>query len=74
MLQTRTGKRTAQAAVQIATDLADEGLISREEAIGRIDPTQFEQLLHNQIDPNFKGKPIGQGLAASPGATGWMAL
>jgi pyruvate,orthophosphate dikinase len=68
MLQTRTGKRTAQAAVQIATDMVEEGVISREEAIGRIDPAQFEQLLHKQIDPNFKGKPIGQGLAASPGA------
>ncbi len=68
MLQTRTGKRTAQAAVQVATEFAEEGLITKEEALGRIDPTQFEQLLHKQIDPNFKGKPIGQGLAASPGA------
>ncbi len=68
MLQTRTGKRTAQAAVQVATDMVEEGLISKEEGIGRIDPAQFEQLLHKQIDPNFKGKPIGQGLAASPGA------
>ncbi|MGA1974120.1 MAG: pyruvate, phosphate dikinase [Conexivisphaerales archaeon] len=68
MLQTRTGKRTAQAAVQIVTDFADEKMITREEAIGRIDSAQFEQLLHKQIDPKYKGKPIGQGLAASPGA------
>jgi pyruvate,orthophosphate dikinase len=68
MLQTRTGKRTAQAAVQIATDMVKEGLISKEEAIARIDPSQFEQLLHKQIDPRADVKPIARGLAASPGA------
>ncbi|HVP23750.1 MAG TPA: pyruvate, phosphate dikinase [Conexivisphaerales archaeon] len=74
MLQTRTGKRTAQAAVQIATDMVEEGLISKEEAIGRIDPAQFEQLLHKQIDPSYKGVPIAQGLAASPGAASGRAV
>jgi pyruvate,orthophosphate dikinase len=68
MLQTRTGKRTAQAAVQIATDMVEEGLIDEEEAVARIDPAQFEQLLHKQVDPNVRERPIARGLAASPGA------
>ncbi len=68
MLQTRTGKRTALAAVKIATDLVEEGLITKEEALLRVEPQQLEQLLYKQIDPNTKEKPFAKGLAASPGA------
>ena len=68
LLQTRNGKRTAQAAVKIAVDMAKEGLISREEAIMRISPKEITQLLHRRIDPNVKVKPIAKGLNASPGA------
>jgi pyruvate,orthophosphate dikinase len=68
MLQTRTGKRTAQAAVRIAVDMYYEGLISKEEAIMRVEPEQLDQLLHPRIDPNAKPKVIARGLAASPGA------
>ena len=70
MLQTRNGKRTAAAALKIAVDLVDEGMISEEEAVLRVDPKQLDSLLH----PNFEAKalkaatPVGQGLAASPGA------
>src|SRR5262249_5432472 len=52
MLQTRSGKRTAKAALRIAVELANEGLISREEAVARIDPASLDQLLHPTIDPN----------------------
>ena len=68
ILQTRTGKRTAQAAVKIAVDMVEEGLITKEEAIARIDPSDLEKLLHKQIDPNAKAKSIARGLPASPGA------
>jgi len=68
LLQTRNGKRTAQAAVKIAVDMVNEGLISKEEAIARIDPNDLNQLLHPRIDPNIKAKPIAKGLNASPGA------
>ena len=68
MLQTRAGKRTAKAALKIAVDLANEGLISREEAVKRIDPTSLDQLLHPTLDPAAKREIIGQGLPASPGA------
>lgn len=68
LLQTRNGKRTAQAAVKIAVDMVNEGLISKEEAISRIDPNDLNQLLHPRIDPNIKAKPIAKGLNASPGA------
>jgi pyruvate,orthophosphate dikinase len=68
MLQTRAGKRTAMAAVKIAVDLANEGLITKEEAIMRVEPHQLEQLLHKQIDPKVKITPLAKGLAASPGA------
>lgn len=68
LLQTRTGKRTAAAAVRIAVDLADEGVISREEAVARIDPTQIDQLLHPMIDPGAEYEVAGKGLNASPGA------
>ncbi|PKM76585.1 MAG: pyruvate, phosphate dikinase [Firmicutes bacterium HGW-Firmicutes-15] len=68
MLQTRTGKRTAKAAVKIAVDMVNEGLISKEEALMRVDPEQIDQLLHRQIDNSVQLKPIAQGLPASPGA------
>ena len=68
MLQTRNGKRTAQAALKIAVDLAGEGLISREEAIGRVEPESLDQLLHPTIDPEARRDVIGAGLPASPGA------
>lgn len=68
MLQTRAGKRTAKAALKIAVDLANEGLISREEAVRRIDPASLDQLLHPTLDPAAKRDVIGQGLPASPGA------
>jgi pyruvate,orthophosphate dikinase len=68
MLQTRTGKRTAAAAVHIAVDMVNEGLITKREAVGRVNPDQIDQLLHPQIDPKAKKKVIGKGLPASPGA------
>ncbi|MBN2298381.1 MAG: pyruvate, phosphate dikinase [Deltaproteobacteria bacterium] len=68
MLQTRTGKRTAAAAVSIAVDMVEEGLISKEEAVLRVNPDQIDQLLHPQIDPNADKEIIGKGLPASPGA------
>jgi len=68
MLQTRNGKRTTQAAVRIAVDMVAEGLISKNEAILRINPYALDQLLHPRLDPKKKGKPITKGLPASPGA------
>ncbi|MDW7729160.1 MAG: pyruvate, phosphate dikinase [Bacillota bacterium] len=68
MLQTRTGKRTAPAAVRIAVDMVGEGLISRKEALQRIEPDQLEQLLHRRIDPECNDRYIARGLPASPGA------
>jgi pyruvate, orthophosphate dikinase len=68
MLQTRAGKRTAKAALKIAVDLANEGLISRKAAISRIDPAALDQLLHPTIDPKAERKLIASGLPASPGA------
>ena len=70
MLQTRTGKRTAQAAINIAVDMFEEKLISKEEAIMRVKPEQLDQLLHKQIDEKAKkhAEFIAKGLAASPGA------
>ncbi len=68
ILQTRTGKRTARAAVKIAVDMVKEGLIDEEEAIMRISPEQIDQLLHPMIDPSAKVEPIAKGLPASPGA------
>jgi pyruvate,orthophosphate dikinase len=68
LLQTRTGKRTAQAAVRVARELAEEGVLTRDEALGRIDPRQLDQLLHPAIDPALKGSPLARGLNASPGA------
>jgi pyruvate, orthophosphate dikinase len=68
MLQTRGGKRTAKAALRIAVELANEGLISKKEAVSRIDPASLDQLLHPTIDPNAKRDVIATGLPASPGA------
>ena len=68
MLQTRSGKRTAKAALKIAAELAEEKLLTREEAICRIDPASLDQLLHPTIDPAAKRDVIGMGLPASPGA------
>jgi pyruvate, orthophosphate dikinase len=75
LLQTRSGKRTAQAALKIAVDMVDEGLISREEAVARIDPKQLDQLLHPMIDPEAEYRVAAKGLNASPGAaTGKIVL
>ncbi|WP_244434651.1 pyruvate, phosphate dikinase [Afipia sp. P52-10] len=68
MLQTRSGKRTAKAALRIAVDLANEGLISRKDAVLRVDPASLDQLLHPTIDPAAKRDVIATGLPASPGA------
>ena len=70
MLQTRNGKRTAAAALKIAVDLVDEGMISEEEAVLRVEPKQLDSLLHPMFDSKAlkAAKPIGTGLAASPGA------
>jgi pyruvate,orthophosphate dikinase len=68
MLQTRNGKRTAQAALRIAVELAQEKLITKEEAVARIDPSALDQLLHPTIDPSAERKIIATGLPASPGA------
>ena len=70
MLQTRNGKRTAAAALKVACDLVDEGMINEEEAVLRVDPKQLDALLHPQFDAEAlkKAKAIGHGLAASPGA------
>src|SRR5580692_11051686 len=68
MLQTRSGKRTARAALRIAVELASEGLITREEAVTRVDPGALDQLLHPTIDPSAARKVIATGLPASPGA------
>ena len=68
MLQTRNGKRTAQAALRIAVELAQEKLITKEEAVGRVDPAALDQLLHPTIDPKAERKIIATGLPASPGA------
>ena len=68
MLQTRSGKRTAKAALRIAVELASEGLVTKEEAILRIDPASLDQLLHPTIDPKAERKIVANGLPASPGA------
>ena len=70
MLQTRNGKRTAAAALKIAVDLVDEGMIDENEAVLRVDPKQLDSLLHPQFDPEAlkNAEVIGKGLAASPGA------
>jgi pyruvate,orthophosphate dikinase len=68
MLQTRSGKRTAKASLRIAVELANEGLISKNEAVLRVDPLSLDQLLHPTIDPKAERKIIATGLPASPGA------
>ncbi len=80
MLQTRSGKRTARAAIKIAVDMVAEGLISKEEALVRVTPDQVDQLLHPNFDPEAKkiaenrGDRLAKGLAASPGAAVGMAV
>ncbi|HTN96142.1 MAG TPA: pyruvate, phosphate dikinase, partial [Nordella sp.] len=68
MLQTRSGKRTAKAALRIAVDMAETGMITSNEAVCRIDPASLDQLLHPTIDPRARRDIIGSGLPASPGA------
>ncbi|MBA3348159.1 MAG: pyruvate, phosphate dikinase [Actinobacteria bacterium] len=68
LLQTRTAKRTAAASLKAAVEMVDEGLISKEEAVARIDPTQLDQLLHPMIDPTAEVEVVAKGLNASPGA------
>ena len=68
MLQTRSGKRTARAAVRIAVEMVEEGLLRKEEALMRVEPGSLDQLLHPAIDPKAKLDVIGSGLPASPGA------
>jgi pyruvate, orthophosphate dikinase len=75
MLQTRTGKRTAAAALRIAVSLVEEGVIDHREAVGRIDPSSLDQLLHPTLDPRAKTDVLARGLPASPGAaSGKVAL
>ncbi|WP_434712303.1 pyruvate, phosphate dikinase [Rhizobium sp. YTUHZ045] len=68
MLQTRSGKRSTRAAMKIAVDMVDEGVITEEEAVLRIEPSSLDQLLHPTIDPRVNRQVIGTGLPASPGA------
>lgn len=68
MLQTRSGKRTAKAAIRIACDMIDEGLINEKEALQRIEPESLEQLLHRTLDPQAERTLLAKGLPASPGA------
>jgi pyruvate, orthophosphate dikinase len=68
LLQTRTGKRTAHAALRVAAEMVEESLISRDEAVARIDPAQLDQLLHPMIDPAAEVEVVARGLNASPGA------
>ncbi|MCC2979133.1 MULTISPECIES: pyruvate, phosphate dikinase [unclassified Sphingomonas] len=74
MLQTRSGKRTAKAALKIAVDMAAEGLITREEAIARVDPQALDQLLHPTLDPKAARDVLTKGLPASPGAASGAAV
>jgi len=68
MLQTRSGKRTAKAALKIAVDMANEGLVTQEEAVARVDPAALDQLLHPTLDPKAERDVLTKGLPASPGA------
>jgi pyruvate,orthophosphate dikinase len=74
MLQTRSGKRTAPASLRIAVEMAEAGLIGREEAITRINPASLDQLLHPMLDPNAKRVLISRGLPASPGAASGLVV
>jgi pyruvate,orthophosphate dikinase len=74
MLQTRSGKRTAKAALRIAVDMAREGLITEQEAVLRVDPSALDQLLHPTLDPSAPRQVIAKGLPASPGAACGVAV
>src|SRR5207237_2341755 len=74
MLQTRSAKRTGEAAVNIAVDMVKEGVISKEDAVARVEPRQLEQLIHPRVDPNASAHPIGKGVPASPGAATGQAV
>jgi len=74
MLQTRSGKRTAKAALKIAVDMANEGLITEEEAVARVDPAALDQLLHPTLDPTARRDVLTKGLPASPGAASGIAV
>jgi pyruvate, orthophosphate dikinase len=74
MLQTRSGKRTAAAALKIAVDMVSEGLIDKRQAVRRIDPSSLDQLLHPTLDPKAPRKVIARGLPASPGAAAGKAV
>jgi pyruvate,orthophosphate dikinase len=74
MLQTRSGKRTAKAALKIAVDMAEEGLISEEEAVARVEPGALDQLLHPTLDPSAPRDVVARGLPASPGAASGIAV
>ncbi|MGZ3615176.1 MAG: pyruvate, phosphate dikinase, partial [Thermodesulfobacteriota bacterium] len=74
ILQTRNGKMNAQAIVRTSKEMVSEKLINKEKAVLRLKPQELEQLLHRRIDPNFKGKPVCAGLAASPGAASGKAI
>jgi pyruvate, orthophosphate dikinase len=74
MLQTRSAKRTGEAAVNAAVDMVGEGLISRQEAVARVEPRQLEQLIHPRVDPGASASPIGRGVPASPGAATGQAV
>src|SRR3954469_18566508 len=74
LLQTRSGKRTAAAAVRIATEMVAEGMIDSREAVLRVPAEQLDQLLHPVIDPSVRAAPIATGLPASPGAASGVAV
>jgi pyruvate, orthophosphate dikinase len=75
ILQTRNGKRTAQAAIKIAVEMVNEQLISKEEALVRVDPNELDHLLHRTLDPSVPVQPVAKGLSASPGtATGMVVF
>jgi pyruvate,orthophosphate dikinase len=74
LLQTRTGKRTTQAALRIALDMVDEGLISQTDAVRRLEPSQLDQLLHRVIATTSQATPIAVGLPASPGAASGVVV
>jgi pyruvate, orthophosphate dikinase len=74
MLQTRAGKRTAKAALKIAVDMANDGLITRDEAVARVDPSALDQLLHPTLDPSAARDVLAKGLPASPGAASGIAV
>ncbi|WP_174734960.1 pyruvate, phosphate dikinase [Mesobacillus harenae] len=74
ILQTRTGKRTAQAAIRIAVEMVKEGILDKKAALMRVDPDQLNQLLHRRIDDSYQRKQIAKGLPASPGAATGMVV